>query len=47
MKYDTDLSLPVLQLCFDNPHPNPLPVCLPVCVCLCCPFMFVRVMHGI
>lgn len=29
MKYDTDLSVPVLQLCLHNPYPNPL------CVCLC------------
>lgn len=35
MKHDTDLSLPVLQLCFHNPHPNPLIVCVYICVCFC------------
>lgn len=32
MKYNTDLSLPVLQLCFHNPHPNPR-ACMCSCVC--------------
>lgn len=50
----TLISLPVLQLCFHNPHPNPLPVCVSLCVCFACMcacvwvvFMSVYVRHGI